>query len=83
MSDISKLSEVPVTEWLSKGLDIKFVGDNVDEMVGAHDLRSDHGGEMAHMYSMLVVSCGFNLQNACFSVYWSLIVPYRCYRFRT
>ena len=41
MSDISKLHKVPVTEWLSKGLDIKFVGDNVDEKVGVPDLRSD------------------------------------------
>ena len=77
MSDISKLHKVPVTEWLSKGLDIKFVGDNVVEKVGVCDLRSDHRGEMVHLYSILVVSSILNLQNACFSLYWSLIVPYR------
>ena len=63
MSDISKLHKVPITEWLSKGLDIKFVGDNVDKKVGVRDLRSDHRGEMAHMYSMLVVKSRVSSSN--------------------
>ena len=42
---------------MTEGTDVKFVGDNVDKKVGVRDLRSDHRGEMVHVYSMLVVKC--------------------------
>ena len=52
-----KLHKVPVEEWFTKGMDVKFVGDNVDKKVGVRDLRSDRRGDVVHMYSMLVVKC--------------------------
>ena len=56
VKEISKLHKVPAEEWLTKGMDVKIVGDNVDKKVGVRVLRSDHRGDMVHMYSMLVLT---------------------------
>ena len=76
MSHINKLHNVPVTEWLSKGLDLKFVGDNVDKKVGIRDSRSDHRGEMAHVYSTLVVKSRFS--SSSFSIDGSCVDLMQC-----
>ena len=70
VSEISTLHKVPVRDWLSEGLDIKFVGDNVDKKRGVRDLRSDKKGEMTHMFSMLVIksqvsSAGLPISGCC------------------
>ena len=70
VSEISALHKVPVHDWLRQGLDVKFVGDNVDKKKGVRDLRSDKKGGMTHMYSMLVVksrvsSTGLSITGSC------------------
>lgn len=51
---ISKLHDVPLQQWISDGVTFKFIGDNVDKKRGVRDARSDHSGQMIHMYSTLV-----------------------------
>lgn len=55
VTNISKHHTVPFDNWLKEGSFVKFVGDNVDKTVGVRDIRSDHHGELKHMYSLLVV----------------------------
>lgn len=55
---ISKISEShkgPIAKWVKEGIPFQFVGDNVDKRKGVRDVRSDHRGEMVHMYSLLAV----------------------------
>ena len=52
---ISKLHQVPIHRWILEDIPFKFVGDNVDKKRGVRDLRSDHHGEMMHMFSVLAV----------------------------
>ena len=52
---ISKLHQVPIRRWILEDTPFKFVGDNVDKKRGVRDLRSDHHGEMMHMFSVLAV----------------------------
>lgn len=52
---VSKLHKVPLQNWISEGATFKFIGDNVDQKRGVRDPRSDHSGEMLHMYSVLVM----------------------------
>ena len=40
---------------MKEGAYVKFVGDNVDKRRGVRDIRSDHHGELKHMFSLLVV----------------------------
>ena len=40
---------------MEEGASLKFVGDNVDNKRGVRDIRSDHHGELKHMYSLLAV----------------------------
>lgn len=54
MDEVSKLHKVPIDKWIAEGATIKFIGDNVDQKKGVRDPRSDHSGEMLHMYSILV-----------------------------
>ena len=42
-------------QFRDEGSSFKFVGDNVDKKRGVRDIRSDHQGEMKHMYSLLAV----------------------------
>ena len=49
--DVSKLHKVPVERWIKDGVVFKFWGDNVDKVKRVRDLRSDHQGEMLHMFS--------------------------------
>ena len=52
--DLSKLHKVPIEQWIKDGEVLKFWGDNLDKLKRVHDLRSDHQGEMLHMFSMIV-----------------------------
>ena len=54
MEDISKLHKVPIEQWIKEGVVLKFWGDNLDKLKRVRDLRSDHLGEMMHMFSMIV-----------------------------
>ena len=42
-------------KWLSEGAFVKFVGDNVDKQFNVRDIRSDHHGQLRHMFSLLVI----------------------------
>ena len=53
MDDINKLHNVPIQQWISNGAVFKFWGDNVDKQRRVRDLRSDHQGEMLHMFSVI------------------------------
>ena len=44
---------MPIKKWLAEGATFKFIGDNVDKKRGVRDARSDHAGQMVHMYSVL------------------------------
>ena len=52
--EISKLHTVPIHQWIKDGAVFKFWGDNVDKQQRVRDLRSDHQGEMLHMFSLIV-----------------------------
>ena len=54
MDQVSELHTVPIQAWIKENAVIKFWGDNVDKQRGVRDYRSDHHGEMVHMYSILV-----------------------------
>jgi len=55
VTELSKLHKVPLSTWLQSGVPVKFVGDNVDKKKGVRDIRSDHRGQLVHMYSLLAV----------------------------
>ena len=55
VNDISERHRAPIERWIREGASLKFVGDNVDEKRGVRDIRSDHHGELKHMYSLLAV----------------------------
>lgn len=79
VGSVSALHKVPIHEWLSQGLHVKFVGDNVDKKNGIRDLRSHKKGDMIHIYSMLVVktrvpSTGLSISGSC-SNFQSLHLP--------
>ena len=54
MDEVGKLHTVPIKKWIRDGTVLKFWGDNVDKQRRVRDYRSDHHGEMLHMYSILV-----------------------------
>ena len=45
----------PIEKWIREGASFKFVSDNVEKKRGVRDIRSDHHGELKHMYSLLAV----------------------------
>ena len=53
MHDLSKLHDVPIQKWIKDGRVIKFWGDNVDKQMKVRDPRSDHQGDMLHMFSVV------------------------------
>ena len=55
VSDISSMHEAPLKKWISSGLPIKFIGDNVDKRKDVRDIRSNHHHSLVHMYSLLVI----------------------------
>ena len=55
VADISKFNQGRLQQWIAKGIEFKFVGDNIDKKRGVRDIRSDHHGAMTHMFSMLAV----------------------------
>ena len=54
MDGISQLHKVPIQQWIEEGAVFKFWGDNIDKKQYVRDLRSDHQGEMLHMFSVIV-----------------------------
>ena len=55
VSDISEKHRAPLERWIGEGASVKFIGDNMERKRGVKDIRSDHHGEVKHMYSMLAV----------------------------
>ena len=55
VTELSKLHKVPLSTWLQSGVPVKLVGNNVDKKKGVRDIRSNHRGELVHMYSLLAV----------------------------
>ncbi len=55
LNEISKLHTKVLDKWLSEGAFVKFVGDNVDKQCNVRDSRSDHHGELKHMFSLLAI----------------------------
>ena len=55
VADISERHKAPLERWLRERVAVKFVGDNVEKKRGVRDIRSDHKGEVKHMYSLLAV----------------------------
>ena len=54
IKEISQHHASPLQQWIADGVIFKFWGDNVDRKRKVRDVRSDHQGEMLHMYSILV-----------------------------
>ena len=54
INKVSKLYDAPLQQWITDGATFKFIGDNLDKKRGVRDARSDHSGQMIHMYSTLV-----------------------------
>ena len=54
MEQVSTMHSIPLKKWIEDGEVIKFWGDNVDKQRKVRDVRSDHHGQMIHMYSVLV-----------------------------
>ncbi|KAL5517217.1 hypothetical protein EMCRGX_G002720 [Ephydatia muelleri] len=55
VDEISKEHTKVMDKWLSEGAFVKFVGDNVDKQFNVRDIRSDHHGQLRHMFSLLVI----------------------------
>ena len=55
INEISKQHTKVMDEWLREGAFVKFVGDNVDKQCNVRDIRSDHHGELRHMFSLLAI----------------------------
>ena len=53
MDEVSSMHTIPLAKWIADGAVLKFWGDNVDKKKKPRDVRSDHHGEMVHMYSVL------------------------------
>ena len=53
VDSISKRHTLPLKQWIADNVMFKYCGDNVDKKKGVRDVRSDHQGEMLHMYSIL------------------------------
>ncbi len=54
IEEVSKNHTVSLKKWIQEDVVFKFWGDNVDKQRRVRDLRSDHKGEMLHMFSLLV-----------------------------
>ena len=54
MEQVSNMRTIPLRKWVEDGAVIKFWEDNVDKKRAVRDVRSDHQGDMLHMYSVLV-----------------------------
>lgn len=53
VEDISKDHTPPLHHWIGDDIIFKFWSDNVDKKRNVRDVRSDHQGDMLHMYSIL------------------------------
>lgn len=57
IASVSKSHVDPMKELIASSKTIKYVGDNLDTHRGVRDIRSDHRGRMANLYSLVLV-CG-------------------------
>ena len=55
VGEISTRHGTPLQKWINDSSVFKFVGDNVDKKKGVRDIRSDHHGELKHMFSLLAI----------------------------
>ena len=55
MDAISKCHTQVLDKWLREGSFIKFVGDNLDKQYNVRDIRSDHHGQLKHMFSLMAI----------------------------
>ena len=55
VNEISQQHTKVMDEWLRGGAFVKFVGDNMDKQCNVRDIRSDHHGELRHMFSLLAI----------------------------
>ena len=55
VNEISLHHTKVMDEWLREGSFVKFVGDNVDKQCNVRDIRTDHHGELRHMFSLLAI----------------------------
>ena len=56
VNEISLIHHTKVMDkWLREWAFVKFVGDNVDKQCNVRDIRSDHHGELRHMFSLLAI----------------------------
>lgn len=51
--EVSQMHQTPIQGWIKDSIIFKFWGDNVDKKQHVRDVRSDHQGQMLHMYSIL------------------------------
>ena len=54
IDELSKKHMVPLEKWIKDGAVVKYWGDNVNKKQKVRDYRSDHGGKMIHMFSIMV-----------------------------
>lgn len=52
---MSKCHTQVLDKWLRKGSFIKFVEDNIYKQCNVRDLRSDHHGQLKHMFSLMAI----------------------------
>lgn len=53
MNEASSIHTIPLAKWIADGAVMKFWEDAVDKKRNGRNVRSDHHGEMVHMYSVL------------------------------
>lgn len=53
MDEIGTFHTAPLQQWIANNSPIKIWGDNVDKKRGVRDKRSDHSGELLHMYTIV------------------------------
>ena len=53
VDSISTRHTLPLKQWIANDVVFKYCGDNVDKKKGVRDVRSDHQGELLHMYCIL------------------------------
>lgn len=52
---ISRQHTQVLDQWLKEGAFVKFVGDNLDKQCNVRDIRSDHHGQLKHMFSLMAI----------------------------
>ena len=53
LDEISKQHTAPLSKWINTKTPFIFWGDNLDKQRTVRDMRTNHRGELMHMYSIL------------------------------